>query len=890
MSDSFPIRSTHSLKPEANDPEDTVAQIASREEQPIGLPTSPNRYELLQEIAHGGMGVVYAARDRVLNRDVAIKVLQERFEQGSAAARRFDEEAQVTGQLQHPCIPPIHDLGILADGRPFLAMKLIKGHTLGELLKERASPAAGRGRFLAVFDQVCQAVAYAHARGIIHRDLKPANVMVGAFGEVQLMDWGLSKVLTGEKASAGDNRPIGVTTILDPRAGSDGSETQAGSILGTLAFMPPEQAIGAVDRVDRRADVFGLGAILCMILTGEPPFVADTNEEIRILAAQGKVAAAFARLDVCGAEPELVKLAKHCLAPDPVDRPADAGVVAIAVTQLRTETEERARRAEVEGAEAAVREAERRKRRKVQLALGIAVGLTVGLILFGWWWRESLETGRANEQSRRRLETERDVSAALQEAEGFLNESLTLTEEPARWEAALTKARAAVVRAGSLLREDATDELRARVASATDRLNRDDYDRRFIDRLDDLYFRFQEKDDFRKSSPVVAAQYAAVFKEYGLDPDLLTVSEMATRIREHPRRDALRNAIYEWRWQAQNTPRYDYLNLLMRGSIPVGDVAAIEWHDAVVARDTKRVVRLSEEVPIEQLSSSAAYRMFKDLSTLQAKLASADFMRRALRKYPADFRLHFQFAVFHFLGRLGDSAARHFQAAIALRPESANACQILGNHLMEIGQLDDAELWFRRGVDIRPNDENSHYLLSLVLYRQRARPGALTEVIHELEECIRLGSTRKFEELGSVKEEIGDREGAIVCYRKMIELFPTYMFAHYHLALALRKSNQLEAAIEEYDTALKMTPKFVEGHNELGICYFHLGRFPEAEREYRAAIALDGKYALAHYNLSFVLFAVGKFSEASKELLTATKIDPRLKGMKEPAVSSDGKK
>jgi serine/threonine protein kinase len=160
------------------------------------------RYVLRDEIARGGMGVIYRATDRALGREVAVKVLQERFALDSGVARRFADEARIAAQLQHPAIPPVHDLGTLPDGRPFLAMKLIKGQTLERLLESRADPSSERGRFVAVFEQVCQAIAYAHAHHVIHRDLKPANVMVGAFGEVQVMDWGLAKVLTERPAAA----------------------------------------------------------------------------------------------------------------------------------------------------------------------------------------------------------------------------------------------------------------------------------------------------------------------------------------------------------------------------------------------------------------------------------------------------------------------------------------------------------------------------------------------------------------------------------------------------------------------------------------------------------------------------------------------------------------
>src|SRR5262249_55166163 len=153
-------------------------------------------YEEIELVGRGGMGIVYKARDLSFDRDVAIKLLHDRYSADSPTARRFGDEARITAQLQHPGIPPVHDLGTLPDGRPFLALKLIKGSTLEHLMASRPDPAHDRGRFVATFEQVCQAVAFAHSHNVIHRDLKPSNVMVGAFGEVQVMDWGLAKVLT----------------------------------------------------------------------------------------------------------------------------------------------------------------------------------------------------------------------------------------------------------------------------------------------------------------------------------------------------------------------------------------------------------------------------------------------------------------------------------------------------------------------------------------------------------------------------------------------------------------------------------------------------------------------------------------------------------------------
>ena len=159
------------------------------------LPSVPG-FVLEQEIARGGMGVIFKARDLAMNRTVAVKLLQEKYAVASLVAERFMEEAHITGQLQHPGIPPIYQVGKLTDGRPYLAMKLIKGQTLEALLK--ANTPINK---LAVFEAVAQAVGYAHAHGVIHRDLKPQNMMVGAFGEVQVMDWGLAKVLLGSSSA-----------------------------------------------------------------------------------------------------------------------------------------------------------------------------------------------------------------------------------------------------------------------------------------------------------------------------------------------------------------------------------------------------------------------------------------------------------------------------------------------------------------------------------------------------------------------------------------------------------------------------------------------------------------------------------------------------------------
>jgi serine/threonine protein kinase len=295
------------------------------------VPGDAGRYQLFGEIARGGMGAVLKGRDADLGRDLAVKVLLEQHRDNPDYVRRFVEEAQIGGQLQHPGIVPVYELGAFPDRRPFFTMKLVKGRTLAELLGERQEPAAELPRLLGIFEHVSQTVAYAHARGVIHRDLKPSNVMVGSFGEVHVMDWGLAKVLQRggviDDATAG-RLAAGETVIATARSGDGGADlSQAGSVMGTPSYMAPEQARGEAGTIDERADVFALGSILCEILTGTPAYTGRSAGEIQRRAARGDLADAFARLDAGEVDAELVGLARSCLAVEPGDRPRDASEV-----------------------------------------------------------------------------------------------------------------------------------------------------------------------------------------------------------------------------------------------------------------------------------------------------------------------------------------------------------------------------------------------------------------------------------------------------------------------------------------------------------------------------------------------------------------------------------
>jgi len=277
----------------SNDLVERLRDVATR-------PELANRYVILRPIGRGGMGSVYAARDEQLDREVAIKV-------SNAAAptddldQRLRQEARVLARLEHPGIVPVHDAGLLDDGRWFYVMKLVRGETLADHAASLEHEAAR----LVVFERVAETVAFAHAAGIVHRDLKPSNVMVGQFGEVLVLDWGVARVLARVDRNGS---PAARVSGSQPEAAG----TSGGTRMGTAGFMAPEQAHGDSSNAGPPADVYALGAILFWMWTGTAS-PADVNEVSRGL---GAAAPAPSR--------RLAAIIRKCLSPSPADRYASA--------------------------------------------------------------------------------------------------------------------------------------------------------------------------------------------------------------------------------------------------------------------------------------------------------------------------------------------------------------------------------------------------------------------------------------------------------------------------------------------------------------------------------------------------------------------------------------
>jgi serine/threonine-protein kinase len=274
----------------------------------------PTRYHDRGRIGLGGMGAVHRTYDEVLQRQVAMKKLQQQLADSDSITRRFLQEVVITAQLDHPNIVPVYDVGFHDSGAAFFVMKLVRGEDLAASLRlhqERGLSSRELERYLRIFLKVCEAMEFAHSRGVIHRDLKPSNIMVGPHGEVYVMDWGIALV----RAPAAHAR--GSDSL--PALWSDAVHEQ-GMVVGTAAYMAPEQARGVIDEIDTRTDIFALGGILYHILTNRPPYAGPERALQILMAGLGEVRPPAEVVTDRRLPPRLCRIAMKALARQREDR------------------------------------------------------------------------------------------------------------------------------------------------------------------------------------------------------------------------------------------------------------------------------------------------------------------------------------------------------------------------------------------------------------------------------------------------------------------------------------------------------------------------------------------------------------------------------------------
>jgi eukaryotic-like serine/threonine-protein kinase len=729
----------------------------------ITLPplNGPNgRYQFFGELARGGMGAVFKGRDTILNRNLAVKVLLEEHRARPHIAHRFVEEAQIGGQLQHPGIVPVYELGTLPDGRPFFTMKLVKGRTLGEMLAARTDSAADLVEFLGIFRQVCQTIAYAHAKHVIHRDLKPSNIMVGDFEEVLVMDWGLAKVLkTGEELAQEVSATGPASVVETVRSASDAHVSMDGSVLGTPAYMSPEQAQGAVDELDQRTDVFGLGAILCEILTSKPPYVDRSPLVVLKMAALAELDGASSRLYSCGADDELLALAHRCLAAEPRHRPSDAVEVARAISGYLAGLQDRARKAEMAKVEAETKVVEERKRRKLTMALAASLLLTGVLGGYGWFW---IELGRSKYRG--------TVSAALDKTISLYDQAQRApVEDVTLW----SEVGSAIDRTESLLAGTNEPELTSRVVTLRDEIAAARKaavgERDLLTDLEGIRGRHAEHYDIKRTD----AAFTAAFRTAGLDLDQLAPNDVGAAIARMQSSVEVTSFLDYWadlRWRMRHTSdRASWQRLV--------DIARKAdpdpWRDALRAQfgvyEHPELQRLADDVKgLEGQPVRSLILLAEELGSSGDIKGALTLLQSAWRRSPGDFWLNYSLGYFSWPD--ATEAIRYFTTAVAIRPRSYVAHVKLGYALQ--------------------------------------RDGKLAAAVDEFHEILRIKSDDIYalNGLGWTLQVQGKYDEATNFYNKALRIKPDSADTHNGLGVILQKKGRLDEAAKEYRKALSIDP------------------------------------------------------------------------------------
>ena len=504
------------------------------EPPPLALSSPGARYRVVDRIGQGGMGVVDRVWDQDLRRSLAMKRIRTDDDPASESAGgtspervgRFLEEAQITGQLDHPGIVPVHELALDREGRAFFTMKLVRGRHLGEIITRvhSSDPEWTLTRTLNVLLRVCEALAFAHSKGVIHRDLKPDNVMVGAFGETYVMDWGLARVIhrDGAEDESASGAIQSVRRDLSSMIPGSPFVTREGHVVGTPAYMSPEQAAGRIDELGPATDIFALGAILYHLLAGRPPFhLSGAPAAGGDLVSARESAPPIGDLDLA-VPPELISICDRAMRHAPESRYASAAALA---DDLRAYLENRVVKAHATGAVVELRKWIARNRGTAATAAALLLVLVTAGFLVGWQERRAATAIRKERDrvaiSEAETRAERDQVLRLADARR-LDELIGGAEK--LWPAhpdRIVDMEAWLRRADDLVRGfDTHRETLDRIRREAPRVD-DPAQERVDSRLDDLVARRDAAAEERRVWQWVLESKEASPSEGGPDPDAL---------------------------------------------------------------------------------------------------------------------------------------------------------------------------------------------------------------------------------------------------------------------------------------------------------------------------------------------------------------------------------
>jgi serine/threonine protein kinase/Tfp pilus assembly protein PilF len=716
-------------------------------------PHGRERYTLCRLHATGGIGQVWLARDDDLGREVALKELRPERADSPAASARFLEEARITGQLEHPAIVPVYELAKGGDDhRPFYTMRFIKGRTLSDAIRQYHDRQSRRVGGLALrellgnFVAVCNAIAYAHSRGILHRDIKPHNVIVGDFGEVVVVDWGLAKLIS-QKEPETDFLPVSV------EIGGSRDQTVQGQVLGTPGYMPPEQAEGRLDLLEERSDVYALGAVLYEILTGQPPFGGEDTLDVLKHVVQDAPTPPRQRAPSTPAALQGVCL--KALAKKLDGRYASARELAQEIQRWLADEPVTAYR------ESIFARSGRWRRRHP--ALTAMTGAVLAVLVAGGFWVRHESDKRATLNARR----EAGVLADLEEAASHRDQG--------QW----AEATAAVARAEGRLGTDGPNMLTQRVQQV-----RADLD--MVAALENIRLRKAQVKGQGPNSSVADAAYEAVFDRYGVSITDNDPTEAALRMALSAIRESLVAALYDWAASLPKTasPRRD--RVIAIASAADADAWRRQLAGLLARPDRKALESLAHRAEATRQAPATVVLLARVLWQANATATTIELLQRAQELHPGDFWTNHNLALYLLDAQPGepDEAISYLRAALAVRPQSSLAHGNLGYALGQARRYAQSEAEYRNVVALQPDNVLAYSNLSLALINQ----GRLMDAEATLRKAIEVDATYlpvRFNLAGLLRKQARYSE-SLAAYRRAHELassrsnnpFPTARWVH----------------------------------------------------------------------------------------------------------------
>ncbi len=783
-----------------------------------------HRYEFVEIIDQGGFGTVWRAHDRDLDRDVAIKVLRVEFEISSSAIERFVSEARITGHLQHAGIPPVYEIGRFPDRRVYLVMKLIRGRTLATILRSQSLDETRRQQYLLYFESLCQTVAFAHANGVIHCDLKPNNVIIGEFGEVNVMDWGLSR----SKGHPLQAEVQGVTSSSYPGASPTSVNTP-----GMRGYMAPEQVHLENGELDERIDVYSLGMMFFELMTGKS-FSGYESFEFFDLAVDS--------------EP-MRNLVRACLSLDREHRPRTAAELVRVIKEYQSHLRTRLREIEIAHRAAEVRREEKRRRRRMWFAFGLtaALGIVVASGIRMW---------QLAERDMRNRELVRQVNLYLDEADSELQTGRRLQAE-----VSLRKAEGLAVAGPEFALETVRDRLK---------------DVRFLEQLESIRFMHSRVEElpyptgfssislaglvFDRDAPFY---YSEAFRGYGIDLSLQTDAEASQIIRSKPIRAALVRAIDEWAMNASRDEERNRLNRIADSAEEPSNGLAHRVRTAYGRGENNLLLTLAREL--------------KETDTPETHFAVGHALRKrglvdeALRVLsdarhhsPRDFWINLELGTVHALIKPVDPAKSkpYIESAFALSDGNANVFTYLGIAQAGADLYADAEASFRSALALNPQLSGGTLRLAYALTAQKKYREALA-VVEESILTQPQNPLAYFNRGVILQVQNGDASEIVEAYRRAVTLDPRFAEAWNNLGNALTAMRKYGEADAAFQCAQASKPFYSRAIFNRAVMCDLTGHVDKAIGLYREVIAGEKEYAEAYYNLAHDLaYQKGQFEEA----------------------------